>query len=292
MRICHICNGFPPAMGGTETHNYSIVKYLDEKGYEVDVIVIQPSKRLLLQKNYDDKTIETLSCSCYTLPELPNVTIHNITPRPLKCYYDLVKKVRQLEKDSKIDILDIHSHLFVLPFSKKRKIILSLHFYEMSCPKIGPPLPCEKASFVRCWKCCGIFRYLYWKATNYLARRKISKFMVKYEYLKDRLVGSGVESEEIDVIPHWIDIDQIKSVSGDNSIGRTIGVDNSTTTVSFIGRLSDFNGPFLALEGLTQVIARTHYNIKLVIIGEGELRDDIQTFCSNSGIASRVQLVG
>ena len=146
MRICHICNSFPPLIGGTATHNYSVVKYLYERGYRVDVILIQSSKNLLLRDNYSDEVINTVHSPSYTLPSLPRLVIHTIPAGPFRTYYNLIRKVHELERDGKIDILDIHHYPAAIPFSKKRKILLSLHFYELSCPR-WPPLPCEKASF-------------------------------------------------------------------------------------------------------------------------------------------------
>ena len=34
MKICHVTFDFPPTIGGTETHNYSLVRYLLEKSYD------------------------------------------------------------------------------------------------------------------------------------------------------------------------------------------------------------------------------------------------------------------
>ena len=78
MKVCHICSGFPPAVGGTETHNYSIVKYLSDRGHDVDVIIIRPRTEELKLKGYSQEVIDEVQKKEYTLPELKNVRIFNI----------------------------------------------------------------------------------------------------------------------------------------------------------------------------------------------------------------------
>ena len=153
MRICHICRSFPPLVGGTETHNYSLVKYLSEKGYDVDVIVVRAPIELLKTTGYSKNVIDKVQKTEYSLPELKNVRIYNIPyPKPIIGYYKIWKKVKEIEgKYGKLDIIDIHTHAFAIPFSKKRKIILSLHFFELICPHPTWPRPCDP-SLKKCSK--------------------------------------------------------------------------------------------------------------------------------------------
>jgi len=291
MRVCHICNSFPPMVGGHETHNYSVVKFLSERGHKVDVILVRPPKKWLISTNYDDQTIETLSRPSYTLPDLPSVIIHTIPAGPFKTYYQLFKKVLELEKTGRIDVLDIHSYHFAIPFSKKRKIILSVHSYALSCARANPPLPCSKHSFKRCRKCCGTLPYLYWKLTRYLALQRIPKFMVKYEYLKQKMTENGIESDKIIVIPHWIDVDWINSASKDILPRSSIGLDDSDIVFSFLGRLTKVNGLDLLLESF-RLLCQSYDNARLILIGEGELRDEIRSFCQSNGLEGKVKLIG
>lgn len=275
MKICHICSGFPPAVGGTETHNYSIVKYLSEKGYDVDVIVIRPSRKLLLRTNYDENTIKKILTKKFTMPELKNVRLYNIPyPKPIIGYYQIWKKVREIEKKhGKIDVIDVHTYPFAIPFSKKRKIILSLHFFELTCPHTIWPKPCN-SSLKNCSKCVGYFRYFYWKVTKNLALNKISKIMVKYNYAKNILVKSGLDKNKIEVIPHWIDVEKIRT----NKIEKKSD-DNFIFT--FIGRLSEEKGPDLLLKAFSKIPNKTK---KLVFIGSGALKGELINFCKNNKI--------
>jgi len=289
MRICHICSGFPPAIGGTETHNYSIVKYLSDRGHDVDVIVVRPDKKLLRQTNYDEEMIDKILSKNYIIPGLEKVRVHNIFPKPILIYYQIWKKMREIEKNGKIDVFDVHDTLFVLPLNKKRKILLSLHFFELSCPKTAPPLPCNVFSFKNCRKCIGLYRYIYWRVTRAFALKKVSKIMVKYDFLRKKIVASGVDDNKIVVVPHWIDTDVVRK----NSIKI---VDQSLKTYEypvfgFLGRLSEFHGIALLLSAFKNFFEFTETGT-LVLIGSGELRDKIDAFCIKNGLSERVKILG
>jgi len=275
MKICHICTGFPPLVGGTETHDYSIVKYLSEKGYDVDVIVIRSKISLYKKIGYSQDIINEIQKKKYSLPELKNVRLYNIPyPKPIIGYYQIWKKVKDIEKNhGKFDVLDVHTYPFAIPFSKKRKIILSLHFFELTCPDTIWPKPCN-SSVKNCLKCVGYFRYFYWKITKNFALKKISKIMVKYDYAKNILIKSGVDKNKIEVIPHWIDVEKIRT----NKIEKKSDDDFIFT---FIGRLSEEKGPDLLLKAFSKIPNKTK---KLVFIGSGILKGELINFCKNNKI--------
>ena len=127
-----------------------IVKYLSDKGYSVDVIVIRPRIKKLKSIGYSNDVVENIQKKEYSLPELENVRIYNIPyPKPIIGYFQIWKKVREIEKKhGKIDVIDIHTYPFALTFSRKRKIILSIHFWELLCPR-SPPLPCTFSKSIK-----------------------------------------------------------------------------------------------------------------------------------------------
>jgi glycosyltransferase involved in cell wall biosynthesis len=292
MRICHICSGFPPTMGGTETHNYSIVKYLSEKNYHIDVIVIRPKIDELRLKGYSEDILDEIKKREYFLPELKNVRIHNIPyPAPIIGYYKIWKKVREIEeKHGKFDIIDVHSYPFAIPFSKKRKIILSLHFFELLCPHLEWPRLCNPSCH-NCSKCVGYFRYFYWKFTKNFALKKISEIMVKYDFFKKILTKSGISDNKISVVPFWIDVE--KNMLNDNrrDIQLIEGIGKKDFVFVYAARLNDVKGPDLLLEAFN-LLAKNFKDIQLIMIGNGKLRKSLEDFTINKNIASKVKFLG
>jgi glycosyltransferase involved in cell wall biosynthesis len=273
MKICHITYTFPPTKGGSETHNYTIVKYLLEKGYDVDVILIR-KKDANDAENVVNKGIK----------------VHHIFPKLFPFWiFQVRKEMRKIEKEGKVDVFDIHSIRHASPFIfQKKKIVYSLHFFELNCP--GPrvipyPRPCIY-SFKKCWRCCGIGRYFEWLLLRWFAIRKTTKFMVKYDYLKKIMMETGIEGEKIVVVPHWIDVETInKKAKTDKYFVNNINP--SDYVFVFFGRLAKEKGPDILLEAFA-LLTKEAQNAKLVFIADGPLRRDLEETCDIYNIKDKV----
>lgn len=276
MRVCHVTFGFPPTIGGTETHNYSLVRYLLKKGYDVHVVVLRAPS---VSKDEINKTAHTVN---------RGIKVHDIFPKRFPFWiFQIRNKIKEMEKEGKIDVIDAHSMFFVLPFLfQKRKVLLSLHFLELNCARLTSfPRPCTY-SFKKCWRCCGVRMYLEWRIIRWLAVRKPIKFMVKYEHLKNLLVNSGIKKENIAVVPHWIDIELINKKA--KSVGASIeSIKSSDYVFAFFGRLAEEKGPDILLEAFAH-LAKKKQNVKLMIIGDGPLRRDLEESCGKLNLKDKV----
>ena len=298
MRICYITHGFPPLIGGTETHNYSCVKYLSDRGYQVDVII--PTTKSYLQKNFGYLENKTKPAESYTLPELKNVTIHYLFTKRFTGYYELWRKIKEIEKNSKIDVFDIHHMYYALAFPRKRNIICSLHFPDFSFPCIYSPTIYQKGYYTlgtedsccsprKCMRCIGVYPYLKWRVAKYHATRVITKYMVKRNYLKELMVKSNMPEDKIEVIPYWIEGDYILKQS---KLQVSIdGVNEGDTVFGFLGRLDIYNGPLLALKAFSQLLKKRK-NLKFCFLGDGSFRKELETFSRDNGLQDYVIFLG
>jgi len=277
MKICHITYSFPPTKGGSETHNYTVVKYLLEKGYDVDVILIR-------KKNVND-TENTI---------YKGIRVHNISPKPFPFWiFQVRKEMKKIEKEGKVDVYDIHSirHASSFIFQKK-KIVYSLHFFELNCPgsrAIPSPQPCIH-SLKKCWRCCGIGRYLEWKLIRWFVIRKTTKFMVKYDYMKKLAVKSGVKKDKIEVIPHWLDIEKNRELMRNSKL-TIAGVDEHDKIFVHVGRLVPVKGIMKLLKAFN-ILIKEYKNAKLIFVGDGILRNKLEDFCTRSNINNNVIFAG
>ena len=286
MKICHLTDSFPPNRGGTETHNYSLVKYLLQRGYDVDVIV---GRSFNLSDECIDEAANTTN---------EGIKVHNMRYKKFPLWaLQARNKIKEIETEGKIDIFDIHRTSDILTFLfQKRTIILSLHFFELNCPGSRSDewiLPCL-SSFKKCWKCSGVFNYLKWKFVRWLAIRKVTKFMVKYEYLKSLAVENGIKEDQIEVIPHWLDIEKFRAIEN-NPEFKVAGVNPGDKICIHVGRLSKENGIFELLTAfgiLTQKIS----NVKLILLGDnisaGISMKELENFCKINRIEKKVIFAG
>lgn len=284
MKICHITYCFPPAAGGTETHNYSLVRYLIQKGYDVDVIVVRPP--------YISK--EDVAEAANTINK--GIKVHNIWGKRFPFWvFQVRNKIKEIEKEGKIDIFDIHSMNDVFTFMfQRRHILFSLHTFELNCP--GPlldgcPRPCL-FSLRKCWRCCGIKRYFEWKLTRWLAKRKVTKFMFKYDNIKSLAVESGIEEDKVEVVPHWIDVEKFRE-KAKNPRFRIAGVNGEDKFLVHVGRLVAVKGVWELLQAFN-ILTEKVSNVKLIFVGDEDsiLKKDLEDFCNQNHLKDKVVFVG
>lgn len=297
MRILQICNHFPPTIGGSETHNFSIVKYLHERGYDVEVIALRDLPDILQQKTYEPFRKFILADE-YAHPELPGVHIHNVLVKTYKFPQShftkvaLWKTVRKAEKErGKFDVIEIHTAPCAIPLIGKRNILLSLHFFEFVCMNGFPsPAQCKRHGRYKC-ECRTLKKYIRLRITNFLSLRGISKIMVKYDYLKRNLIAGGVQEEKIVVIPHWIDNEKLQNQIQERVKNNILTQEGNTFTFGFLGRLDEFKGISLVVQALKLLLDKGT-KAHLLVIGDGELRADLEAYCKEHRLVQNVTVAG
>jgi glycosyltransferase involved in cell wall biosynthesis len=291
MRILEICNHFPPTTGGSETHNFSIVKYLHQKGHDVEVIAVRGVDGIE-KMNYYDEIKDSILSNKFIHPELPGVHIHNISLKQHKfpysyiCYYNILKKVQQIEKErGRFDLIEIHFLPFALFLSGKRKIALAIHSFTVVCMKYNSPAQCHRPAFGRC-KCVSPIRYIYWRLINVICIHKVDKIIVKYDYMGRNIAKRKVPRSKIAIIPHWIDCENsLIPVNQKKSDKPEI------FTYGFLGRLDEFKGISLIIQAF-KIILDQKLKARILIIGDGVLRKELEDFCKRNNISEYANFVG
>ncbi len=283
MRICHITYVFPPPEGGgAETHNLSLVNHLAQRGHSVDVIVVRPPH---LYKTGVTEVTNSLH---------KGVRVHHICYQRFPWWVLKVRrKIREIEREGKIDIFDIHSASDVFAFLfQRRTLLFSLHFLELNCPGRRLDhriLPCV-ASFSKCWRCSGLANYARWKLVRWLVLRKVTKFVVKYDYMKKLAVESGIGEDKVEVVPFWIDIERVGEIA--NSPGfRIAGVSRQDRVFVHVGRIVLGKGTLRSLKALSMLTERIR-KAKLILVGDGILRKDMENFCVDNHLEGKVIFAG
>jgi glycosyltransferase involved in cell wall biosynthesis len=292
MRVCHICNDFHPFTGGCETHNVSVTTFLASKGHDVDVIVVRPSLKILDKKNYTKDKLSFLHISTYDYPNQPRIKVHNIwSSGPILTYIEINKKVKELEaQNGPFDVIEIHAYPFALAFPFRR-VVLTLHFYELSCPCI-PPIACPECEGVDdCVECVGRVRYFQWWITRKLALRNIDNIMAKYDRVAEEAISRGMNKTKFHIIPHWIDVDGIWESSNNRDRALVKGINKGDFVYGFLGRLDAVNGIFLFLDAFKS-IPNNNGNLKVLFIGDGQDRHELEKRIEKNGLSDRVFLAG
>jgi len=295
MRILEICNHFPPTIGGSETHNFSVVKYLHQQGHDIEVIVIRDLPGIRAVKSYEN-VIDDIIADKFVHPELTGVHIHNVGlksyrfPQSYTRYFHIWQIIRRAERErGPFEVIGIHTLPYAIPISRYRKVVLSVHSFEIGCATFPSPAQCRKPSTGRC-KCVSLKRYWHWRFINVFCLPKVDKIMVKYNYMGKSLVQSGVAKNKISLVPHWMDYEKIQHQIQESSVSNLIQKPD-VFTFGFLGRLDEFKGILLITQALKLLLDKG-IKAHLLVIGDGQLRPDLEAYCKEHRMLQNVTFAG
>lgn len=215
------------------------------------------------------------------LSQEKDVKIYILTNKILKKYFEDIKNIKILENDSinkikyiyrlqkiiskeKIDIVHFHDnknfiYFFLGNFMKIKKIKVILHIH--ACPK--------------------------WLQTC-LLKRFIHRFFLKKS---DIIIFCGKKVKEY--YKKYLDISGMNTIVLSNSIKieKIEKIKNNKTVYSFIGRLEDEKG---ILDLIVEIKNSKRYfeESQILVIGEGGLEKNIQSYIKKEKLDDIIKLVG
>lgn len=265
MKILLINNNFKP-LGGVETVFFNTIELLENKGHTVIPFSVSDNRNV--KTAYEKYFIRS------------NKLIHNY-------FYSFESrlKLRELIKNENPDIAHIHTFIggvtpSILHELKRNKIpiVVTIHGFKLLCPAHvfinGKGKICEECKGSKYYKCIlnncsprGLFHSFLIASESYLR-----DFLMPYYKLIDHFifVSQFVRNK-------FIEINPIISEISDYIYNPTIVFTKSNISESYylyFGRLSREKG----LITLTSAF-RDLKNLKLLIIGEGELKSKVESFC-------------
>ena len=99
----------------------------------------------------------------------------------------------------------------------------------------------------------------------------------------------GLSRDKVVVIPNGVDFDRFaKAEPADRA---EFGMESCDRLFLFVGRLDPQKGILLLLEAFAELTS-THSDVRLLIVGDGPLRADVERFVDSAGLHSRVHLTG
>jgi glycosyltransferase involved in cell wall biosynthesis len=127
---------------------------------------------------------------------------------------------------------------------------------------------------------------------GWLLRNLVAHSITVSSDLEDHLVGKyGVRPGRVTIIPNGIDTSVF---SGERDTGRLrmeLGIGESDAVIGSVGRLTLQKGVEYLLKAFEMVLERNRA-VKLVIVGEGELRGELESLALELGIRDRVVFTG
>lgn len=125
-----------------------------------------------------------------------------------------------------------------------------------------------------------------------IASRFTDKMVAVGTPLRDYLVNTvGLSSDKIITIRNGIDTERFRPGGQRSEVRQEFGLADSDIVIAMVARLAKVKNHAFLLRAFKQV-SEGRGNVKLMIIGDGELRQDLQTQVSNLGIDGNVIFCG
>lgn len=109
--------------------------------------------------------------------------------------------------------------------------------------------------------------------------------------VKEHLIKQGVSAEKITVIPNGIPIDRVKIELSKEDAKNKLGFGKDDILLGVVGKLTPRKGHRYLLEALKDLTPKFP-KLKLLVVGLGELRDELERLSMELGISKCVFFLG
>jgi glycosyltransferase involved in cell wall biosynthesis len=282
-----IANKFFYPKGGSEISMFNIAEILLQHGHEIKFFSMKDSKNI---KSEDDKYFVSF------------IDFHQLNSFFKKIYaffrvlysFEAKRKIELLIKEFKPEILFAHNiahhitpSIFHLAKKHNIKIIQFMHDFKVVCPsylmKWGNGVICDglcrnKKFFWCTIKKCSHNNF-FWSLTNTLEMYLHHSILHSYDlvdvyispsrFLKNKVEEMGFK-KKIVVLPNFVWLDEFEP-----------SYEFEENTICYFGRLSKEKGLFTLLNAVKGL------NVKLKIIGEGPLKDELQNLAASFSLRDK-----
>jgi glycosyltransferase involved in cell wall biosynthesis len=112
------------------------------------------------------------------------------------------------------------------------------------------------------------------------------------ENQKKELVGFRIaEEDKIQVVPLGLELGPFLNATAEGKLRRELGFDSSTPLVGIVGRLAPVKGHMIFLNAAARILGRRR-DIHFVIVGDGELRAELEQYTAGLDITDNVHFIG
>jgi glycosyltransferase involved in cell wall biosynthesis len=271
MKIFQI-NNYLEHKGGTEQSMLELTDALEERGHQLGFI-------------YHAKTHKTLS--------FPNRPAYHLPVLEAKVWPEarwLAKLVR-IMKEEKVEVVILQNVFNLWTVALLSRLVPTVRFvrsHEMYCMGLNRTAEgfLEECSIPHSYTCIRNCRqdllyplrvvlYLYRKA-EIRVNRGLERLLVTSRYMRRNLLLNGFLEEKVEVVPPFLNF----QVTGPPPSSNRIAL--------FVGRLEEIKGTKL----LPEIAGLLPNGAKLMVVGDGELKDELQQAVADGELKDRLLFRG
>ena len=255
--------------GGTEHSMWDLSEGLVVNGHEVSIVYHQKT-------GYRAKNV---NINTYRIPILKTQIFPNVLQ--LLRMWSLIKK----QQPDIVVLQNVYNIWVIILLAKIIPTVRFVRSHEIYCVARSKVFgshytACNFPQSYICMKNCSgdlnfplrLFRY-YYRHIALLVNKRLRFVFVASQYMKNNLVINGFPEESVAVIPPFVNCEN-RNLIGNN--------------VLFVGRIEKDKGSDI----LMQIVAALPNDCKLLIVGDGEEKDDIEDRFNVLGLSSKVCFFG
>ena len=264
MRIGIFSDTYTPFINGVSTSIVCLKKALEKKGHEVYVVTVNNEK---MGYSYDEKE------RVMRIPALKA----GIYDYRLSMIYSF--KAKKKIKELNLDVIHLQTEFGIGTFARLVAMELDIpivHTYHTLYEEYLNSLTKNKIKYM----VNGFVEYL----AEYYFDSSIGELIVPTAKTKEIFKKKYKFKREVHVIPNGIDLDKF-SIENINKkelekIKKQYGIKDTDFVIMYVGRLGpEKNITFLARA--QKQIVKKHKNCKLVIVGEGPMKNELEKITSS-----------
>ena len=248
------------SFGGIECFQYNLFKSINKKLFSIDIIINNTENRLIYEKE-----IKQLGGCVFYIPSRR------------QAYLKRILIFRNLLRNNNYDVIHIHygslnDDMFLAEALKTdSKVILHSH----SSNYTGNKLEYLLHIFNR-------HKYINSNFIRLACSIGAGKFMFCNRFKQNRFT----------IIKNGIDINKFRfNLNKRNELRQKFNLDDNTTVIGHIARFSQEKNYSFIVNILSELVKKTK-NIKLLLIGDGVLKDEVAQIINDKGLSEYVLFLG
>ncbi|MDE2028635.1 MAG: glycosyltransferase family 4 protein [Candidatus Omnitrophica bacterium] len=121
--------------------------------------------------------------------------------------------------------------------------------------------------------------------------KKADLIMVVSQFLKDKIIGLGVNGEKIIVLPNAVDPQRFSLSVSSNGLRERYSIADGVLVFGFIGWFVAWHNLELLVDAFAAVAEKSN-NVRLVLVGDGVLKEELQKQARIKGVEEKVIFTG
>lgn len=209
----------------------------------------------------------------------------------------VVKEAEKNNLESKIFYckgkFDMGTVFNIMRYIKEKKIdIIHSHNYKSNFYAVlsGANMDIKKITTCHNWIGKNI-KMKFYEYLDKLLLRRFDKVIVVSEILRDEVTTSGVLSDKVIVVNNGINVNRFLVLSLKSQVRNSLGIEEEDYIVGTVGRLTPEKGHTYLLKAFKEAVSE-YPKMKLLIVGDGMLKDSLETAAKRLALESKVIFTG